>query len=168
MRRVGLVSILAMLQACVSIQDESKAPPSFSADAYATCAACHLADGAGIPGAFPPTRDRVAAIAALTGGRDYLITVVSYGLMGEIKAGNMQYFGVMPGNKGPLSADDIAAALNYTIFELADDKNKVAGIEPITAEEVTAVQSITPAAGPAAAAGLRKELVARHTDEWPE
>ena len=37
----------------------------YSADAYASCAACHLPDGVGIPGAFPPIRNRAAKIAAL-------------------------------------------------------------------------------------------------------
>ncbi len=114
----GLVALAgcAALQACALVQAESEVAASFSSDAYATCAACHLADGAGIPGAFPPINNRVAIIAGLQGGREYLITVLSSGLMGTIEAGGGQFFGVMPGNKGLMSAADIAAARNYVVF----------------------------------------------------
>ena len=136
--------------------------------AYTSCAACHLADGAGIPGAFPPLKNRVAAIAALEGGREYLIAVVSSGLMGQIEAGGMQYFGVMPGNKGPMSAADIADALNYVVFELVDDENNGGTIEPITADEVAAVQENTTAGGPSAAAKIRQDLVDTHGELWAD
>ena len=114
---------------------------NFPADAYATCSACHLPDGAGVPGAFPPVRNRVAKIAALEGGRAYLVAVVTYGLMGTISVDGMQYFGVMAGNSGTHDAQDVAAALNYVIFELSDDDTS--GIEPFTADEVTTIQAGT-------------------------
>ena len=135
------------------------------ADAYTTCAACHLIDGVGIPGAFPPINDRTAAMAALDGGRDYLIMVVSYGLMGTIEAGGSQYMGIMPGNKGMMAADDIAAALNYVVFELSDSN---ADIAPFTSDEVEAVQSAARAAGPNTAAEIRQKLIEQHEDEWPK
>ncbi len=168
MKRIGLFWVLAMLQACVVENVDSEVSETASSDAYATCAACHLANGVGIPGGFPPIRNRAAAIAGLEDGKAYLITVVSFGLMGQIEAGNMPYFGVMPGNKGPMSVADIAAALNYTVFELVDDKNTVASIDPFTADEVSAVQSNTSVGSPNTAAMIRRELVARHGDKWPE
>jgi len=85
---IGPLSILVIDR---SAADEK----TYSADAFATCSACHMPDGAGIPGAFPPLRNRLADIAGLDGGRDYLITAVSFGLMGTIEVGGMQYFGVM-------------------------------------------------------------------------
>ncbi|MCP5093543.1 MAG: hypothetical protein GY949_21775, partial [Gammaproteobacteria bacterium] len=108
-----------------------------------------------------------AIIAGLQGGREYLITVLSSGLMGMIEAGGEQFLGVMPGNEGLMSAEDMAAALNYVVFELIDDKKIVAGVEPITPDEVSAVQSSTAAGGPAAAAELRSGLVERHGEQWP-
>ena len=140
---------------------------AYSADAYATCVACHLADGIGIPGMFPPINNRVAAIAELEGGREFLMTVVSFGLMGAIEAGGVQFAGIMPGNKGLMSAGDIAAALNYVIFELVDDQDKLADVKPVTADEVVALESSVQAGGPAMAGELRKRLVERNGEQWP-
>lgn len=161
MRLLAVLACSAFLLPVTSASADDKA-------AYASCTACHLADGAGIPGAFPPLRNRVAAIAGLEGGREYLIAVVSSGLMGQIEVAGIRYFGVMPGNKGPMSPADIAAAINHVASELVDDKSKVSDFRPITAEEVADVQAGTATGSPAAAAELRKELVARHGERWPK
>lgn len=154
-------------QIALAQDDESAAEEGVhSADAYATCSACHLADGAGIPGAFPPLRNRLADIASLDGGRDYLITVVSFGLMGTIEVGGMQYFGVMAGNKGAMTAGDISSALNYAVFELAD--NKVEAVAAFTTDEVNSAQSKVSAASPAVAGELRKKMLEQHGDKWPK
>jgi hypothetical protein len=157
----------AVLLASGSLHADDEFADAYSANAYATCAACHLADGAGIPGAFPPINNRVAAIAGLQGGREFLMTAVSFGLMGTIEAGGAQFAGVMPGNKGLMSARDIAAALNYVIFELADDQDKIADVEPITADEVAVLQSRVSAGGPAIASELRRQLVESSGEQWP-
>lgn len=143
----------------------SIAADDYSADAYATCAACHLPDGAGIPGAFPPIRNRAVVIAGLDGGREYLVTVVTYGLMGNIDVQGATYFGVMAGNAGPMTPADIAAALNYVVFELNDEH--VDGIEPFTGDEVSAIQEAITIKSPAGGGQLRSELVGIHGDEWP-
>lgn len=135
------------------------------ADAFATCSACHLADGAGVPGAFPPLRNRASTIAALEGGRQYLITAVAYGLMGTIEIDGMQYFGVMAGNAAAMPPAAIAAVLNYVVFELADEPP--ADVEPFTAAEVAEVQAGVSPQSPAAAGALRRALVDEHGDQWP-
>ena len=137
----------------------------YTADAYATCSACHLPDGAGVPGAFPPVKNRAAAIAALEGGRDYLVKVVSFGLMGTIQVGGAQYFGVMAGNSAAMSAVEIAAALNYVVFELND--GDASGVEPFTAAEVERIQAETAVKSPTGAGELRRELEASHGEQWP-
>jgi mono/diheme cytochrome c family protein len=134
-------------------------------EAYATCTACHMADGVGIPGAFPPIRDRVAKIAALDGGRDYLIAVVTYGLMGAIEVEGAQYFGIMAGNSGTHDAADVAAVLNYVVFELGDGKS--AGVEPFTAEEVEKAQAAVELKSPAGGGQIREKLVSEHGAQWP-
>lgn len=170
---------LAFLIVCLSIttvaqtaraQDDnsSVAEGTYSAEAYATCAACHLPDGAGIPGAFPPLRNRLATIAGLDGGRDYLVTTVSFGLMGTIEVGGMQYFGVMAGNNGAMTAAEIAAALNYAVFELSDDKDAASSISAFSAEEVSSAQSNVSAASPAVAGKLRAKMLEQHGDQWPQ
>ena len=141
------------------------ASAEYDPQAFATCAACHLPDGVGVPGAFPPVRNRATKIAALEGGREYLVTVVTYGLMGTIVVDGAQYFGVMAGNTGALTNEDIAAALNYLVFDLNDGDAE--GIEEFTADEVAAVQANTSVKSPAAAGQLRTDLAATHGDEWP-
>jgi len=107
-------------------------------------------------------------MASRDGGRDYLITVVSFGLMGTIEVGGMQYFGVMAGNNGAMTAEEIASALNYAVLELADDKDAARSVPAFTADEVSNSQSKISAAGPAAAAKLREVLLQQHGDEWPK
>lgn len=158
----GLVAVFGVITGSpATAQDQD----SYDAGSYTTCAACHLPDGAGIPGAFPRIRSRATAIAQLEGGRDYLITVTSYGLMGNITVDAAQYFGIMPGNSAAMSADDIASVLNYIVFELSD--TETTGIDEFTAEEVNSVQSGVASKSPATAGEIRKALTTRHGDGWP-
>ena len=73
----------------------------------ANCAACHQANGQGIPKAFPPlvrsdylNADKVRAIRTVTGG-----------LQGPITVNGEKYNGVMPA--WTLSDEDVAAVLSY-------------------------------------------------------
>lgn len=163
--KVFVTAMIAVFTASVvgpaSAQDEKNYDPA----TYATCSACHLPDGAGIPGAFPRIRNRAAAIAQLDGGRDYLTIVASYGLMGSITVDAAQYFGVMPGNSAAMSAEDIASVLNYIVFELSDEE--ATDIDEFTVEEVTSVQSGVASKGPAAAGEIRKTLATKYGDGWP-
>lgn len=161
-RRVVFAALTCLLgHACIAAD-----AAEYSAAAYTTCAACHLPDGAGIPGAFPPIRNRAASIEQLDGGREYLAIAVSFGLMGTIDVGGAQYFGVMAGNAGALSAAEIASALNYVLFDLNDDKDSVQA-RPYSADEVAAIQSGVATPSPQVAADLRKQLLAAAGDQWP-
>ncbi len=142
--------------------------PDYSAGDFAVCAACHLDDGKGVPRVFPPLRNRSARMAALDGGPEYLITVVSFGLMGTILADGQSYAGVMPGHAGSMQADSIAAALNDLVFELNDDANAVENVKPFDAAQVGAVQADTASGNPMAAGRLRNELLAQHGERWPQ
>ena len=157
MRRLLIALTGACLGHVAAAQDGSAA--------YATCAACHLPDGVGIPGAFPPIRERAAKIAALDGGREYLITVVSYGLMGNIQVEGTQYFGVMAGNFGTFDTAEVAAVLNYVVFELGD--GEAAGVEPFTGEEVEKAQAAVALKSPAGGGQVREKLASEHGDQWP-
>lgn len=156
------IAVFLLLAGMAQAQDEDTRYP---ADAYTSCAACHLPDGAGVPSAFPPLKDRAAEIAALSDGRAYLITVVSYGLMGNITIDGVPFFGVMAGNAAAMSSEELAAALNYIVFELSGTDTSY--IDPFSADEVAAVQAQTEPKSPAAGAALRKDLLAAHGDEWP-
>jgi mono/diheme cytochrome c family protein len=141
--------------------------PEYSASDFAVCAACHLDNGSGIPGTFPPLRSRSTKMAALEGGHEYLITVVSFGLMGTIQAEGQSYFGVMPGHAGSMQADAIAAALNYLVFGLNDDAKVGNTVKPFSARDVNAVQANTVGGDPMTAGQLRNTLRARHGEKWP-
>ena len=73
----------------------------------ANCAACHMPDGTGIPGAFPP----VAASDYLNADPKRAIRVLAEGLSGEITVNGQSYNNVMP--KLNLSHDKIANVLSY-------------------------------------------------------
>ena len=158
---------LTVLAACSSANVVAESGvAAYSADDFTSCAACHLADGGGIPGAFPKIRNRAALMAALDGGRDYLIAVVSSGLMGPVTADGMDYSGVMPGQQSAMSVDAIAAALNYLVLNLVDDEAK--DIPPFSADEVEKAQEANDPAGPMTAAGIRQELIVQHGEMWPQ
>lgn len=73
------------------------------------CAACHQANGEGVPGAFPPLKGNGAV------NRDDVvphIRIVLYGLKGA-KVGGFDYVSPMPAFAATLGDDDIASIINY-------------------------------------------------------
>lgn len=88
-----------------------------SEELYVRCAACHLADGSGIPGVFPPLKDRLDSIAATTPGRDYVVMTVIGGLIGVVEMDGIAYRGVMPAQG--LSDAEIAGVLNYIVSSMS-------------------------------------------------
>ena len=94
------------------------AGPAMAADDGATiykrCAACHLANGAGVPGAFPPLKTDVRSLAATAAGRRYLALVVIRGVSGPITVEGKAYRGTMPAQAG-LNDAQVAAVLNYVV-----------------------------------------------------
>lgn len=94
---------------------------------YKRCAACHLANGAGVPGAFPPLRADIRALAGNAAGRRYLALVVIKGVSGPITVEGKPYRGVMPAQAG-LNDAQIAAVLNHIL--------KGASAKPFTPAEV--------------------------------
>jgi mono/diheme cytochrome c family protein len=96
------------------------------------CAVCHGPQAAGIPGSFPSLHEQVVAFSKAAQGRDYLVMVVSTGLMGNLKVGGVSYNGVMPAQSG-LSEAEVAAVLNYLASDLG--KNDMGGAA-LSASEV--------------------------------
>jgi len=74
-----------------------------------TCAACHQASGAGIPGAFPPLKGNAAV-----GDADATLQLhtILFGAHG-VRVGGVAYSSVMPPFGGQLSDTDIANIANY-------------------------------------------------------
>jgi mono/diheme cytochrome c family protein len=76
------------------------------------CAVCHGPEAAGIPGSFPSLHEQIVGFAKTPAGREYLVMVVTTGLIGELQVGGNTYHGVMP-PQSTLSEIEVAAVLNY-------------------------------------------------------
>ena len=72
------------------------------------CAACHQADGKGVPGAFPP----IAGAGEFYGDAKNHAKIIVHGLNGEIVVLGTTWNGAMP-PQGTLSDYDIAAVATY-------------------------------------------------------
>ena len=115
---------------------------AIGAETYAAnCAACHQAEGQGIPAAFPPLAGHAPLLVAAEGGREYLIKVLLYGLQGEITVLEATYNGVMP-PWPQLSDEQVAAVINHTLHAWGNDALLPEGFEPVSAEEVAAQREL--------------------------
>ncbi len=97
------------------------------------CAACHMPEGQGVPGAFPP----IAKSDWLMKDRKRAIQTVMFGLQTPIVVNGQKYEGVMP-SLG-LSDDDIANVLNFARNSLGNAPAK--GDKAITAQEVRGLRA---------------------------
>jgi mono/diheme cytochrome c family protein len=122
----------------------------------ARCAVCHGAEASGIPGSFPSLHEQVVAFAKTPEGRDYLVMVVTTGLMGELNVAGATYRGVMPAQSG-LSEGEVAAVLEF----LASARGKNAVTPPLTAADVTAARERHPDGSAQATRALRPVLPAQ-------
>lgn len=109
MRGAGIILALAGLVAGGQV-----ARADDGATVYKRCAACHLADGAGVPGAFPSLKVDAKALAATPAGRRYLALVVIRGVSGPLTVGEKVYRGTMPAQAG-LNDAQVAAVLNHVV-----------------------------------------------------
>jgi nitrite reductase (NO-forming)/hydroxylamine reductase len=103
----------------------------------AQCRACHQADGAGLPGAFPPLAesdyfadDPIKAVSAIIDG-----------LSGEITVNGMDYNSVMP-NLSTLSDGEVAAIVTFILNSFGNSGGEV------SAAEVAAVRGGEMVTGP--------------------
>lgn len=98
------------------------APPAVAADGAAiyasVCSACHMANAAGIPGAFPPLAGHAAEL--YQANPTYPILAVTFGVMGQITVDGMAYNGLMPAH-AHLSDDEIAAVLNHVMTSFGNE-----------------------------------------------
>ena len=101
------------------------------------CAMCHQITGQGVPGQFPRIAGRADQIAKSPKGRQYLCTLVLYGMTGKVTIDGTSFVGVMA-PLGQLSDQDLADALNH-VMQLSKAK-----VKPFTAAEVKAQRRPTP------------------------
>lgn len=102
---------------------------------FARCTVCHMADGNGMPGAFPP----LAGSEWVTGPAARPIAVLLHGLQGEIKVKGTTYNSAMMayGTGVPMTDDEVAAVVTYVRTHLGNSASAV------TASEVAAVRQKT-------------------------
>lgn len=115
------------------------------------CAMCHQVTGQGVPGQFPRIAGRADLIARSAKGRQYLCTLVLYGMTGRVTIDGNPLLGVMP-PLGQLTDQDLADALNHVMHF---GKSKV---RPFTAAEVKAQRRPTPLS-PTEVYQMRSQLV---------
>ncbi len=116
---------------------EQAVPESKKADAHpglkvytSVCLACHMANGTGVPGMFPP----LAKTDWVTGDKERLIRITIQGLSGEIEVNGTTYNNIMPPNSH-LSDREIADVLTYIRQSFGNDASE------ITVEEVQKVRA---------------------------
>ena len=94
------------------------------------CVQCHLPNGKGIPGTFPP----LAGSDWLKNKRTESIHSVKYGLKGVIQVNGKTYQQMMP-NPG-LENDEIADVMNYIMNSWGNIQQKV-----VTPKEVSSIKN---------------------------
>jgi mono/diheme cytochrome c family protein len=107
---------------------------------YATCSGCHQASGQGLASIFPPLAKHLPSIVAKEEGRDYLISVLLYGLRGKISVLGQNYDGEMP-MWSSFSDEQIAAVLNHELHSWGNDALLPEGFMPILPAEVAALRN---------------------------
>jgi len=121
----------------------------------AVCITCHMANGQGTPGVYPPLAESEWVI----GSEERLARLVLYGLKGPITVKGVVYNGAampaigrVPGSGFNLSDDKIAAVLTYIRQQWGNNA------PPITTERVAAIH---------AKEGARKEFTAEELATHP-
>ncbi len=94
--------------------------------------------------------EQIGAFAGTAEGRDYLVMVVTTGLMGDLKVGGTSYRGVMPAQSG-LTEAEVAAVLSY----LATGRGKGDSARAVTAADVSAARERHPDKTPQSTRALR-------------
>ena len=126
-------SIAAPTTAVPDAPDAMTAEVDGAAVYTAQCAACHQASGAGIPSAFPPLAGHVGDLYAADAS--YLVSVMLYGLQGQITVDGVSYNGLMPAFT-QLGDPEIAAVLNHVLTAWGDADELGDAFVPYTPDDV--------------------------------
>ena len=145
---------LAAVIAVLLIAGAANAGPDGAA-LFTRCAACHLPSGDGVPGSFPSLHDQISRFAKAPAGREYMVSVVTHGVAGQLRVDGVDYSGFMPGQG--LGDDEAAAVLNYLAGTIANTQPPAT---PFTSEEVAAIRARHAGASAQASRALRPEALA--------
>jgi mono/diheme cytochrome c family protein len=136
MRGFGILISSALLAGAASAE-----MPDGAAIFSRNCALCHQNAGAGVPGQFPRLAGRIGPISAVPAGRAYLVDVLTYGMVGQVKVDGQPIIGMMP-SFASLPDEQVAAVLGY-LQSLGGAPKKI-----FTAAEVTAGRARDRKSGP--------------------
>ncbi len=115
--RWSLGPALAVLVLAAAAAAGAQEGPDGAQIYQASCAACHQADGAGVPGTFPPLVDNPNL-----DDTDYLRAVIVEGVSGPLEVNGVTYDGVMPAlpNLTDAEVDAVITYLQAGAVEPAD------------------------------------------------
>ena len=105
-----------------------------------TCSVCHQANGAGLPGVFPP----VAKSDFLAADPKRAIGVLLHGLTGKVTVNGTEYNSVMP-PMNQLNDDEIANILTYLLNSFGNPGGRILteDVKKVRAEPKPAVAAAT-------------------------
>lgn len=115
----------------------------------AACAACHMPNGTGLAGAFPP----LAGSRWVEGDERIIVRIVLSGLTGEIEVAGDTYAGLMPPLGATLSDAQIAAVATYVRGSWGNDAAAVT-TATVARERAATAGRTTPWTVPELMAGL--------------
>lgn len=115
--------------------DTEAQPPSTPELFLGYCQSCHMPDGEGIAGLYPPV-SHTWRYALFPEGRAYLARVVLHGLVGPIAVNGARYTGYMPAFREILDDDTLADLLNEIVRYFASRSSQPPAYVPYTPEEV--------------------------------
>ncbi|MFK7846465.1 MAG: cytochrome c [Rhodothermales bacterium] len=95
------------------------------------CLSCHMAEGQGVPGVFPP----LASSEYVAGDKGRVIRMILNGLSGEITVNGVTYNGMMPPWGGFLNDQQVAEVLTYVRSSFGNEADAV------TEQEVARVRA---------------------------
>jgi len=134
MRQLFAAFLLALHAGVLFAED---AQGKAGAGIYAThCVACHQPEGQGAPGVAPPLAGNIGRHVASPEGRNYLVRVPLFGMVGTITVDGVRYLGNNMPSFVALSDANIAGVVGYALREF----NGVTDISWLTPEFVASVR----------------------------
>ena len=108
----------------------------------AACVACHQANGAGLPGVFPP----LAGSEWVAGKETTMAAIVLHGIAGSITVKGSNYAGAMPAFKDQFSDEQLAAVLTHVRSQWGNAASPIRAATVATVREQLKART-TPFAG---------------------
>lgn len=125
------------------------AGPASGEQLYQRCATCHMPDGKGMPGTYPPLAGSEYANAS---NPAVPIRIVLHGMQGPVTVAGTEYNSIMPayGTGVEMSDEEVAAVLTYVRSQWGNNAS------PVTAEQVATERGASrTATGPVTAQELQ-------------